>query len=115
MNYDMKKPCDNCPFRRKGGIRLHPDRVKEISTHDGEFPCHKTTVDDGDGDLVEHEGSLHCAGFLIFRELTRTPGQMMRICERIGIYDPRKLLRNNPAVSEVFGSLREFKRAGREI
>lgn len=35
--------------------------------------------------------SVHCAGALIFNEKRHTPNQMMRICERLGFYDARKL------------------------
>lgn len=42
MRFDMKKPCDNCPFLRDGGIRLHEERVLEI---DGGGPSMK----DSDG------------------------------------------------------------------
>lgn len=57
----------------------------------GEFPCHKTTVYDPEGDLREVEKSQHCAGALILMERTNTPSQMMRISERVGMYDRRKL------------------------
>lgn len=107
MNFDMTKPCDNCPFRREGGIRLTDERVIEIAESDGEFPCHKTTVDDGNGELVETEKSAHCAGFLIFREKTNTPSQMMRICERLGMYDARKFVENE-AADEIFDSIDEM-------
>lgn len=114
MNYGMKTPCDNCPFRKEGGIRLHPRRAKEIATGDGEFPCHKTTVEDTaseDGGLVATDNSAFCAGFLIFREKLDHPNQMMRVCERLGMYDARALMENNPAVPEVFDSMEELAEA----
>lgn len=61
----------------------------------GEFPCHKTAeiveYDEGSSEYRATKDSLHCAGALIFNELRHTPHQMMRICERIGLYDHRKL------------------------
>lgn len=93
----MTTPCSNCPFRRKGGIRLLVERIQEIAGiflggGRGEFPCHRTTVpDNDDGDLVETAESQHCAGALIFAEKNDSPTQMMRICERLGMYDRTKL------------------------
>lgn len=45
--FDLKRPCDNCPFRKEGGIRLHPGRAREIARGQIDnpgmtFPCHKT-------------------------------------------------------------------------
>lgn len=100
MKYDMRRPCDNCPFLREGGIRLTRGRVREIAGMmlaggPGDFPCHKTTVDaedeDGACDRAVTPDSKHCAGALIFAEKNGTPTQMMRICERIGMYDATKL------------------------
>ena len=33
MKYDGKTPCDNCPFRKVGGIPLSPNRIEEIAGH----------------------------------------------------------------------------------
>lgn len=93
MQYNMTEPCDACPFLKGSGFQW-----KSLEEHaSGEFPCHKAC------DLVEDEevGSHyrekkngktpHCAGALIFLEKQNTPHQMMRICERIGMYDRTKL------------------------
>lgn len=93
MNYNMHKPCDECPFIKGSGFTW-----KRLHEHaSGEFPCHKAC------DLVEHEdgGSYfeqkangktpHCAGALIFLEKQGRPHQMMRISERLGFYDHTKL------------------------
>ena len=101
MRYDMRRPCDNCPFLREGGIRLTRGRAREIAGMmiaggPGDFPCHKTTIDveDGDGtcDRAATPDSKHCAGALIFAEKNGTATQMMRICERLGMYDASKLI-----------------------
>lgn len=97
MKYTQTSPCSNCPFLKEGGIRLHRERAYEIanymlSTQGKEFACHKTTVDsdDDNGKAVTSE-SLHCAGALIFAEKNGNATQMMRICERIGMYDRHNL------------------------
>jgi hypothetical protein len=48
-------------------------------------------VIDGKENFVETEKSVHCAGMLIFLEKRNQPTQMMRICERLGLYDRTKL------------------------
>lgn len=95
MNYAMTTPCDNCPFRKEGGIRLRAARLLDLADpRAGEFACHKTTAsseEDEDGARHATEDSSHCAGALIFHEKQGQSTQMMRICERIGMYDHTKL------------------------
>ncbi len=115
MHYALTKPCNNCPFLKKGGIPLHPTRVREIAGNKrGEFACHKTTVDveDGEGnsDREATENSQHCAGALIFHEKTGST-QMMRIAERLGMYDAEAVLKDKVAMASVFDSLSEMLRA----
>ncbi len=110
MTYDLHKPCKNCPFLKKGGVRLTRGRVNEIAGMmlggRGEFPCHRTTRENADGDLVETSKSKHCAGALIFAEKHNRSTQMMRICERIGMYDRTKLQGHDT----VFDSIQEMRR-----
>ncbi len=109
----MRIPCDSCPFRRgEKAVRLTEARATEIAETDGEFPCHKTTVegdgDDGEGEMESTKTSKICAGFLIFREKQERPNQLMRIAERIGMYDAGALMKDNPALNEVFDDLDEM-------
>ncbi len=111
MKYDLHKPCSNCPFLKKGGVRLLPARVNEIAGiflrgGSGEFPCHKTLREAADGETHETAKSKHCAGALIFAEKHERPTQMMRICERIGMYDRTKLV----GFEDVFDSIQEMRR-----
>lgn len=123
MHYDLHRPCDDCPFRREGGIRLTVPRILEISTifltcGAGDFACHKTTVDDPDdmGVRMVTNDSKHCAGALIFAEKNETPTQMMRICERLRnndgspMYDALKLKGHD----EVFDTQDEMLEASVE-
>lgn len=95
MKYNLAHPCPQCPFRNDIKPFITPERADEIASTDGEFPCHKTTVlgdeNDEEGDMVVTPESQHCAGFLILREKMEQPSQMMRICERLGLYDRSKL------------------------
>lgn len=89
MRYDMTEPCDACPFLKGSGFKLR--RLAEHAS--GEFACHKQCkVDEDSGDFVPRSDKTnHCAGALIFLEKRGKPHQMMRICERIGMYDASKL------------------------
>jgi hypothetical protein len=93
----MTSPCDQCPFlatpQMKRGFTLA--RLKAFAS--GEFPCHQTaTADNEENEYRATEKSVHCAGALIFNEKRDSPHQMMGICERLGVYDMRKLNMNAP-------------------
>ena len=93
MHYTMTTPCAACPFLKKYRHAFTMRRLLEFAS--GEFHCHKTgvTEDDGDDgeDFVATDDSLHCAGALIFLEKRDSSHKMMRMCERLGWYDRRKL------------------------
>lgn len=112
-SYARITPCHQCPFRREGGIRLHPDRAEEIANQEGEFHCHETidydSSEDGEGRTTPK--TQVCAGFLILREKMEQPNQMMRIAERLRIYDAKRLMDGNPAVDEVFDDIDEMLEA----
>ena len=88
MNYKMTAPCDACPFLIGSGFTF-----RSLVEHSrGEFGCHKAcTLDEDSGCYEPHEKTPHCAGALIFLEKQNAPHQMMRICERLGLYDRTKL------------------------
>lgn len=92
MKYTMTSPCDQCPFLDNAQMRrgFSLSRLKAFAS--GTFPCHQTTdADNEENEYRATDKSIHCAGALIFNEKRNTPHQMMRICERIGLYDMRKL------------------------
>lgn len=93
MKYTMTTPCSECPFlaSMKHGFTI--SRLNEFAS--GEFPCHKTAeVDEENGNFEAKAESVHCAGALIYNEKRSRPHQMMRIAERLGMYDHRKLNMN---------------------
>jgi hypothetical protein len=112
MKYDLKTPCGKCPFRKDRPFHLGSGRVREIQAGlvRGEFPCHKTTIDvdgeDGSGGRTSVPGSKHCAGALILLEKLAQPSQMMRIAERLGMYDRRALKMDAP----VYDSWAEMRK-----
>ena len=95
MHYNMTTPCDACPFLKKFTRGFTMARLMAHAS--GEFPCHKASVleedaEDGDSYVEKPDGSTpHCAGALIFLERRNAPHQMMRIAERLGLYDRTKL------------------------
>lgn len=101
--YKLTTPCDNCPFRTDVKPYLTSDRVDEIgdSLARSTFPCHKTTEFDDEGEAHETDKTQHCAGALIMLEKMGQPSQMMRIAERIGIYDRRKLNMDAPVFDDI--------------
>lgn len=88
--YSMTTPCDNCPFRSDVDPYLRHDRVREIERglERGEFPCHKTTKYNDEGETVESKNGIHCAGALILMMKEDRSSQMMRIAYRLGMFDP---------------------------
>lgn len=115
--FELKKPCDNCPFRRSGGVRLTSGRIADIagmmlSEDGGAFWCHKTTdsVDD-DLDSSGHRSTIksqHCAGALIFAEKNGVTTQAMRIAKTLDLYRPDMVLDDQTTVDQVFDSLAEM-------
>lgn len=90
MNFDLKQPCNDCPFIKNGRMHnsLGEGRMSEIVEYvrdDRTFECHKTVYNNN----VEAQ---HCAGALLFMEQSsERPNQPMRIAERLGLYDHNKL------------------------
>lgn len=97
----MNSPCDNCPFLKVGGVRLTMARVQEIAggalmSQGRTFQCHKT--------LKRGQKEAHCGGALIFAEKNGNATQMMRIAERLGMYDADAL----KAQDTVFDTLEDM-------
>ncbi len=114
--FNTSKPCHDCPFLRFGGIRVRPGRVKEVaglmlSPEGGSFPCHKTRTLTEDGEHIRTGDELHCAGALIFAEKNGNATQIMRIMERLGAYDAKKLMADKYTVAAVFDDIEEMMEA----
>lgn len=89
MKFELKQPCKDCPFLKGSctNLTLSEGRIEGI-VHDiragASFTCHKTLE-------LHSSEQQHCAGALVFLEKEERPNQIMRIAERIGLYDHRKL------------------------
>jgi len=95
-NFNLRRPCGDCPFRDDKPFYLGESRreeiVESITTGDQSFQCHQTTHHDGehfdDEGYYHAEGDEeHCAGAMTLLEKNGRANQMMRIAERIGLYD----------------------------
>lgn len=89
--FDRIKPCKTCPFLTGGeGLRhLGKKRaegiVRSVRDRQETFTCHD--------DLGKAESERqHCVGIMLMLEKINKPNQMMRICERMGMYDRTKLV-----------------------
>lgn len=109
----ITKPCNNCPFRREGGIRLYAARVREIAKTvapadggGGPFPCHKTTRA-ADGELRNGPHASPCAGGILFAYKQGRSSQMTRVLERLGMV-PVEMFRNPDPKNEIFSSVKEM-------
>lgn len=108
----MLAPCSNCPFRRKGHIKLRAGRVAEIaeqmlSSSGSSFTCHKTTVDGLNSKKEPLHRQEHCAGATIFAEKNGNMTQWMRWMERCHVYDPDRL-RDPEVRALVFDTIDEM-------
>lgn len=115
MNYDLKSPCKHCPFRSDIKPFIAAERARDILSGN-EFQCHKTVawVEDDDGNEVQADKSKpqHCAGVLILLEKEERPHQMMRIAERIGLYDHKLLDMKAPVYDSISDCLRAHRKSG---
>ena len=96
MNFNLINPCKDCPFRTDKPNQQHwlgEARAEEICqsliNKQQTFQCHKTL------DLPKDKHQ-HCAGAMIMLEHIQKPNQMMRIAERLGMYDHTKVNMNAP-------------------
>lgn len=101
MKYNLYKPCADCPFRSDRRPFIRADRAEEILESDAPFPCHKTVDYSEDCDGRETENTQHCAGVLILLEHENRPHQMMRIAERLRLYDRSKLDMSAPVYESI--------------
>lgn len=85
MTWRMAKMCETCPFQTSGpGLALRkslrPGRFADIKRdlrHGGNFLCHKTTDETGNGT------KLQCAGALAYQDRLGVSNQLARIAERL--------------------------------
>jgi hypothetical protein len=106
--FKLKRPCKNCPFRTDVPGYLCRARAQEIAeslAQGAVFPCHETTVEDptsDGGELIATLDSGFCAGALITMERSGGANQVMRVAERVGVYEREKLDMYAPVHASLF-------------
>lgn len=86
MNFDLKSPCNNCPFRKVGAIELRPGRLGEIVTtllasDRNWFICHKTAHR---GDPARES---QCVGSMVYLLKVGSPSVSMRVAAATRLLD----------------------------
>lgn len=99
MNFALKKPCSNCPFRKD--VANQQGWLGEMRARD----IMEGLIDaDEDGNASETRKSQHCAGAMILLHKIGMPNQAMRIAGRLGMYRYEDLDHEAP----IFDSPEEF-------
>ncbi len=108
---ELRKPCKDCPFKRVGGIRLRPDRAREIVESDGLFHCHTTSTQsyDDDGNYQRSGEERTCSGWAAFLLATGGGGQMWRISGGLGFFGTPEELEALVADADLFADLGEME------
>jgi len=122
--FNQRTPCKDCPFRKVNGIPIHPQRAKDIMESDKLFYCHKTldydnqeyNEEEDESQASQTEHTKTCSGFMILMEQDPPLGgnQMLQIAGRFGFYNSEALMKDNPAVAEVFASREEMAKTCNE-
>jgi hypothetical protein len=113
--FDMKKPCANCPFlKADAAVHILPQRVRDIASTEGSFPCHKTTVEaetEEGTDLVIGPRTKQCIGLVILLLKIDKPNQMVQVAERLGWLDTDAIMADKAVVDSVHDSVDEMVKA----
>ena len=102
LNLNLKRPCNNCPFRRdtlKGwlGRSRAQGLIDDMINDHRSFSCHKTTVpgeeDDPEtaGTRVYGDKTEECAGGMILLHKTQQPNMAMRLGYVYKMFDGNEL------------------------
>ena len=96
-HFKLKKPCDNCPFRKENGVILNPGRLESIAQgliddDMSTFQCHKTVHNkkggdwDDEGNYTPSGNESMCFGVMVYLHKKRRPSVGMRIGLATGMY-----------------------------
>ncbi|WP_249362277.1 MULTISPECIES: hypothetical protein [unclassified Burkholderia] len=108
--FKLRRPCENCPFRKRDAIILAPGRLEGIierlvRNDHSTFHCHKTVhntrtggVWDDDGHYVASGQESMCAGAMIYLEKIGRSTVGMRLGRVLGKYDVERL---SPAFGDI--------------
>lgn len=102
--FKLKRPCNNCPFRKGMGanFRLPKARLDEIASG-AAFQCHKTIDYDEFDDVVARQGEhpQQCAGLMAVLHREGRTNQIMQVATRLGGFNPDTLDPDNEAYESL--------------
>ena len=100
--FDLKQPCNDCPFRRSQAplYRLPEKRLKEIFDATA-FECHKTTGVAGD-----KKEPQQCAGLIALHDAESSPNTITKAAMVLTGYSPNQIDKQ-----DTFGSYKEAQYA----
>lgn len=115
MEFKLKNPCKECPFRKdlpealKGWLgKLRAEQIiADHFFHGATFPCHKTTSAIGWDDEENKDGyvftgdEIPCAGAAIMQIKNDNPSQWMQVSSRLNIKTEIEKLDLNSPVFET--------------
>lgn len=101
-DFDLKRPCANCPFLVEPHFELRPGRRQEIAdsleNYNGIFTCHKTVTwseeeaDDVTGEALQEmtgrEQFCYGALMVMVADDNYMTNGYLRLAERLGMFDP---------------------------
>lgn len=77
--FDLKAPCNNCPFRRSQACNYQLSRKRLIGiVYATAFECHKTT-----GVIGERKEPQQCAGLMALLHDAQTDNTIMQVATRL--------------------------------
>jgi hypothetical protein len=111
MNFDLIRPCVDCPFRSDRPAYLSRERVRGILGGGKgrawwpctSFPCHHT-IEYGtgpEGETVIPPTAQQCAGVMILLVRAGRFNDAMQIGQRFGMFDPSRLDMSAPVHASV--------------
>lgn len=119
--FNLSKPCVDCPFRKDGtkiGLVLTQERAIEIAESvfnmGDNFPCHKTSYHNDDGEYEYNNKESQCAGAAIMQIKTNNPSRWQQVVERFAkagyssFQEDYTRLKNLDLDSPVFDSIQDF-------
>lgn len=95
LNFDLVRPCGNCPFRRDKDFYLPVERragIVESILDDHSFICHKT---------LDKRAKQQCAGALIAlkKDGRLFDNFLFRLAAMVGAFEPEKLISDSPVLT----------------
>ncbi len=96
MNFNLKKPCKTCPFRKDCPKKwLGKERASEVANYafeDKTFSCHKTTgVETGTEKPIQEHSQCAGAMLLLEKEQGIDSNMMFRLATHIFGFNPDSL------------------------